>query len=150
MLKIIGRIVVTLTGFALAVAMAVVVLFTLGTLWVADATATPAGDDIERLFNHLSQAYGTLLFIASVAPTLTILPGLIVAVAGELGHIRALLYYVTAGGLAVASLPLMSAGLTPVDPSAASLLPTPTYLAIFATAGFAAGFTYWLIAGRTA
>ena len=144
-MKVLGRIVVTLAGFGLAALVAVAVLFVLGALWVSGATATASRDDIEWFFNTIRQAYGTMLFIATVAPTLTVLPGLVAVIAGELGAIRSLLYYVVAGGLAMASLPLISATLH-TDP----VLPSPTFMAIFATSGFAAGLIYWLIAGRSA
>ena len=144
-MKVIGRIIVTLIGFTLAALTAVAVLFLLGAMWVADVTVTAADDDIDRIFNGLTQAYGTVLFIATVAPTLTILPGIIAAVAGEIGNIRSLLYYVVAGGVAMAALPIMSATV-----ATEAGLPSATFMAIFATAGFAAGLMYWLVAGRTA
>ena len=143
-MKAIGRIIVTLLGFSLAALTAVLVLFTLGLLWVSEATVTPAEDDIERLINAMQQAYGAVLFVATVAPSLTILPGLIAVVAGELGGIRSLLYYVATGGVAMAVLPVLSSVLGPE-----AGLPAVKMLAIFATSGFAAGLIYWLIAGRS-
>ena len=144
-LRVIGRILVTVLAFTLAALTAVIVLLTLGLLWVSEATVTPAQDEIERLINTLQQAYGAVLFVTTIAPALTILPGLIAVVAGELGNIRSLRYYVVAGGLSMAVLPVLSSIIGPQMG-----MPAFKMLAIFASSGFVAGLVYWLIAGRNA
>jgi hypothetical protein len=65
---------------------------------------------------------------------------------GEVGRIRSSLYYVIGGGVALATVPLMARlgqPLTVLDLS-------PVVWQVLATAGFAGGFVYWLIAGRNA
>jgi hypothetical protein len=81
-----------------------------------------------------------------VTPALTALPALVGVVAGEVLRLRSWMYYVLAGGASLAAVPLL-AGMPAVDlPS----LPASQYMTIFAAAGFAGGFVYWLLAGRTA
>jgi hypothetical protein len=56
------------------------------------------------------------------------------------------MYYVLAGGVAFAVVPLLAA------PQGADLteIAASHYMTIFATAGFAGGFVYWLLAGARA
>lgn len=77
---------------------------------------------------------------------LSILPALAVVIIGEVARIRSWLYYMLGGGLALASVPLM-ARYDQLDQVAT--LP-PIVWQVFATAGFAGGLVYWLIAGRRA
>jgi hypothetical protein len=67
-------------------------------------------------------------------------------VIGEVARIRSIAYYVVGGGIALAAIPLLARygqGGTIASPDA-------IVWQVFATAGFAAGFVYWLIAGRNA
>ena len=74
----------------------------------------------------------------------TLLPVLLLIVFGEVSHLRSPIYYIVGGGAAVGVIPLLARlGQTGL-PEAASLWQ------IFATAGFAGGFVYWLLAGRRA
>lgn len=92
----------------------------------------------------------TMLFYSvQLAPGLTLLPPLAAVLLGEVLRIRSLLYYVAMGGLAAVIVPLAS-GVTGLEelglgPSAAA---NAQGLTVVATAGFAAGFFYWLVAGR--
>jgi len=56
------------------------------------------------------------------------------------------LYYLGGGGAALAAIPLLSH----FGQSATFVLPNPAVWQVFATAGFAGGFIYWLLAGRRA
>ncbi len=85
-------------------------------------------------------------FFFTVAPLLTLLPALAVAIIGEVARIRSFLYYLLAGGAAAALMPLISGPPEGVESATYSA----HYFAIIATAGFAGGFVYWLIAGRNA
>ena len=60
--------------------------------------------------------------------------------------LRSWMYYVLAGGASLAAVPLL------VTARAADLpaLPASQYMTIFAAAGFAGGFVYWLLAGARA
>jgi hypothetical protein len=90
-----------------------------------------------------------LVYSVEFAPALTLLPALVAVILGEVMRIRSLLYYVAMGGVAAVIVPV-SAGIVPVNAAAAAQGAVPTGLPIFATAGFAAGFVHWLIAGRHA
>jgi hypothetical protein len=73
------------------------------------------------------------------------IPALVVVILGEVARIRSLIYYVVGGGAALAAMPLLA------RLGEASLgVPGGVLWQVFATAGFAAGFVYWLIAGRNA
>jgi hypothetical protein len=81
-----------------------------------------------------------------VTPALTALPALVAAVAGEVLRIRSWMYYVLAGGAALAVVPLLAA---PEGADLTEIAASP-YMTIFAAAGFAGGFIYWLLAGARA
>jgi hypothetical protein len=78
----------------------------------------------------------------------TILPALAVIIVGEVARLRSALYYIAGGGLAFAAIPLL-AGLGRSSEAAADLQGAVVWQ-VFATAGFAAGAVYWLMAGRRA
>jgi hypothetical protein len=70
----------------------------------------------------------------------------LLVIVGEVARIRSSAYYILGGGVALCALPLMAmAGSLSSDLSALGTLWT-----VFATAGFAGGFVYWLLAGRNA
>ena len=90
--------------------------------------------------------FGFVLFAGTVAPALTALPALVAIIAGEALRIRSWMYYVLAGGAAVAAIPLLASA----DTSDLPCFHAGQYMAIFAAAGFVGGFAYWLLAGRNA
>lgn len=143
------RIFAVLFAFALASVTALIVLFAIGADWAArelaaHSTETPAPPGPpEEVF---LRGVGFIAFFATVAPTLSLLPGLVAAIVGEVAKIRSALYYIIAGGLALIVMPL--AYIVQNAPETAT--PSVQYLSIYATAGFAAGLVYWLIAGRKA
>jgi len=92
----------------------------------------------------ISDPLGIVFFASLVTPALTALPGLVLAVIGEVFAIRSFLYYVVAGGMALAAIPLLAAS------GGSASVPSADYMTIFASAGFAGGAVYWLIAGRNA
>jgi hypothetical protein len=98
------------------------------------------------MLHHGAPVFGMVLFASTVAPALTSLPGLVAAVAGEVLRLRSWMYYVLAGGVAFAAVPLL-VGTRNSDLAAVA---SSQYMAIFLTAGFAGGFVYWLLAGRAA
>ena len=133
-----------LTAFIIAAAAALAVLFALGAIWVGGELRAAAPDD--PLLEQGAPIFGVVLFAGTVGPALTALPGLIAAVVGEVLKIRSWMYYVLAGGVALAVVPLLAA------PQGADLTEVAAshYMTIFATAGFAGGFIYWLLAGARA
>ena len=119
-------------------------LFALGGLWIGDELRAAApGDPVIDLG---APWFGAVLFAGTVAPALTALPAILAAMVGEVLRVRSWLYYVPAGGVALAVVPLLT-GASPAD---LPTLPPGQYLTIFAAAGFAGGFVYWLLAGRGA
>ncbi len=83
-----------------------------------------------------------ILLVASI----TVIPALLMVIVGEIARIRSIVYYVAGGGLALAAIPLLAR-----FGQAGSLgAPEAIIWQVFATAGFAGGFVYWLIAGRNA
>ena len=78
--------------------------------------------------------------------TITLVLALLLVIVGEVARIRSSVYYILGGGAVLAAWPLLS--------RFGSIGQDPTKLAdlwsVFATAGFAGGFIYWLVAGRRA
>jgi hypothetical protein len=132
-------------AFGLAAFAALAVLFALGAIWVGDELRAAAPHD-PMLHHGAAPFFGVVLFAGTVAPALTSLPALVAVVAGEVLRLRSWLYYVLAGGAALAAIPLL------VDTRNADIeaVAASQYMAIFLTAGFAGGFVYWLLAGRNA
>jgi hypothetical protein len=133
------------TVFVFAVAVALGVLFLLGSLWVGDELRATAPND-QMLRHGGASIFGMVLFVGTVTPALTVLPAAIAAIVGEALRIRSWMYYVLGGGAAMAAIPVLA------SPGAASLpaIPTGQYMTIFAGSGFIGGFVYWLLAGRNA
>ena len=130
--------------FIMAVGLALIMLMALGSFAMGEELRDgyqPQGE-LGPLVEALSLMFGGATFLHVLTPTLTILPAFIVALLGEIGQIRSSLYYIVAGGLSLVALPVLAspAG-TPFDSH---------FMAIFATAGFAGGALYWLLAGRKA
>jgi len=131
--------------FVFAVTVALGVLFMLGAAWVGDELRAAAPHD-PMLRHGAASVFGMVLFVGTVTPALTVLPAAIAAIVGEALRIRSWMYYVLAGGAAMAAIPLLA------SPRSDQLPPIPTgqYMTIFAAAGFVGGFVYWLLAGRNA
>lgn len=156
---IILRGLVVVMSFIVAVGVALVVLFALGSVWMGGELRTLAGEDpVFRAFmledpilkdpalqRGIATAFGAVVFIGTVGPALTALPAFAAAVIGEVLRVRSWIYYVLAGGAALAAIPVL-AGAAANTPN----LPAGEYMTIFATAGFAGGFIYWLLSGRGA
>ena len=142
--RTIFRMLWVVVAFCLAVAVALAVLFALGAMWTGDELRAAAPND--PLLRDGAPIFGMVLFAGTVAPALNALPALIGVVAGEVLRIRSWMYYVLAGGAALASIPILAA------PQSADLLAiiASHYMTVFAAAGFAGGFIYWLLAGARA
>lgn len=144
--RLIWRGIVIAAAFCIAIGTGLAVLFALGALWVGDELQAVAPHD-PLLHHGGAMAVGAALFTGTVLPALTALPAFAVAIAGELLHLRSWLYYVLGGGGAMTAIPLLAAA--SLEDNAAAL-PASEYMTIFATAGFAGGLIYWLLAGRGA
>ena len=128
-------------GFVLGAAAAMFILVSLG---MERVTHAAYGRSIELSeWVGLIDLAGQALALASAT---TVVPALLVVIVGEVGRIRSSVYYILGGGAALAAMPLLArVGTLSVD-----LSPLGTIWQVFATAGFAGGFVYWLIAGRKA
>jgi hypothetical protein len=139
--RVLGRLILVPLGFILAAVLSMVVLFTLGaervthTIYRRDVVI----DDWAKMVNL---AQDTVLLFSSF----TIIPAILLVIVGEVARIRSSLYYILGGGAVLAIWPLMNRfGKIAQDTTQLADLWT-----VFATAGFAGGFIYWLVAGRRA
>lgn len=173
MLRLIGRVFVVGFGALLAAATSLFVIATLGLERLTraahqrvsgDTRPRAFGDDSPRAFGDDSaRAFGdddiaaamdmmhigaALLEVLVAMPGAILVPALAVMIVGEVARIRSPLFYIGGGGLVMASLPLLlRLGTRLAGPGAA--MPTAGWQ-VLATAGFAGGLVYWLIAGRKA
>jgi hypothetical protein len=136
--RIIFRAILVVVAFFVAVAVSLAVLFALGAIW--------AGNELSAAAPQGSVMHQAAVFAGTVAPALNALPGLLAAVTGEVLRIRSWMYYVLAGGASLAVIPILAA---PETVDLPKVLASP-YMTIFAAAGFAGGFVYWLLAGSRA
>ena len=142
----IGRMLSVLFGFILAVIASAIMLFFLGVRWAAQEAVAYTPDNADEMSIIMNEWFGVMAFFVTVTPLLTLLPGFAVVAVGEVARIRSALYYILSAGAAAALMPVLSA---PAQVAASPGYSTE-YFAIIATAGFAGGFVYWLIAGRNA
>jgi hypothetical protein len=142
--KTVLRMLWVIVAFSIAAVAALAVLFTLGAMWAGNELRAAAPDD--PLVRDGAPIFGLMLFADTVGPALTALPALVAVVAGEVLRVRSWLYYVLAGGLALAAIPIMAAP----DMAELPAIVASRSTTIFATAGFAGGFLYWLLAGARA
>lgn len=144
---VLRRILATIFGVILAAMAGSIALFVLGARWAAGEVSAFTPENADETSRAVNEALGVIAFFLNVAPALTLLPGLAVVIVGEVARIRSLLYYVLAGGVAAALMPLIARA---PETEAGSTTYSAEYFAIIATAGFVGGFVYWLIAGRNA
>jgi len=139
-LRTIGRLLWVAIAFFIAMFAAMTVLMTLGL-----ETLTPGMknfDDADLMFD----AYDFLWTGTAVVSAATLVPAVLVVVVGEIGRIRSWLYYMLGGGVALLVIPLFAQ----IDTAQMPQLSLPSLWQVFATAGFAGGLVYWLLAGRNA
>ena len=135
-----GRMILVPLAFVIGAIAALFVLLSLGYERIVQATTGSEVDGFEVLFD----LFGHGIVLAS---GLTILPALALVIVGEVARIRSALYYVLGGGAALAAIPLLARFGQQASSSGGSSL---AVWQVFATAGFAGGFVYWLLAGRRA
>ena len=133
-----GRMIIVPLAFMIAALVATTVLLSLGYERIVHAlSGSEAPERIEAIFDMVGSGF-------LLASGMTILPALLVAIVGEVVRIRSALFYVLGGGLSLAAVPLIARLGQETGSTTAALWP------VFATAGFAGGLVYWLIAGRKA
>jgi hypothetical protein len=141
MARTLGRILWLPFAFVLAAAVALFVIVTLGQEKIVQAVAGRGPDEVAINAGTDLARLAWALFSAQ-----TLLPALVLVIVGEVARIRGAMYYVIGGGAALAIVPLMSRLNQPL----AVLDLSPVVWQVLATAGFAGGFAYWLLAGRNA
>jgi hypothetical protein len=140
MMRALGRIILLPIAFVLAATATLFVIFSLGQERVVQAIS---GSPDEIRFDAILDIVAMALRFATVH---TLVPALLLVIVGEAARIRSAVYYIVGGGVALAVVPL----LTRMGQPGTVLELSPVVWQVLATAGFAGGFVYWLLAGRTA
>jgi uncharacterized membrane protein (DUF485 family) len=143
-LGLIGRFFVIAIAFFLALAIALTVLMALGSYWMGEELreGQDMSGDWGQIVSILSMLMGGASFLVVTTPILSVLPAIVLIIIGEVAQLRSFYYYVIGGGLAMVTLPFLA---TPAGTAF-----NPQMMSVFATAGFAGGLLYWLLAGRNA
>lgn len=131
-----------LVAFLIASSIGLTVLFGLGIYWLGDEIRAGAQGD-EFIWDS-AEVFAALFFTAAVAPALTVIPGLVAVIIGEVMNIRSALYYTIAGGAALSVIPILARAAENTS------APFSSYMSLFAAAGFIGGFAYWALAGTRA
>jgi len=140
-LRTLGRLILVPVAFCIAAAVSIFVALTLGLEKITAAmSGREGGTETVEAYWELAVQGGLLL------AGLTIIPALVLVIVGEVARIRSWLYYMIGGGVALGLLPIATIAGAP-DLSA---LPPAALWQVLATAGFAGGLVYWLLAGRSA
>jgi hypothetical protein len=139
--RTVGRLILIPIAFLLGAGVAAAIVVSLGLEHVTRAMhgAEPGEETIVRGFDLVQQ-------LGALTSGLSIIPALAVVLIGEVGRIRSWLYYMIGGGLALACVPFLAR----ISHNEALVMPPATVWQVLATAGFAGGLVYWLIAGRSA
>ena len=140
-MRAVGRVLWLPFAFLLAALVTVYVVISLGQERIVQAISGRGPDDIP-----INASFDLLRLAMSFISVQAVLPALLLVVIGEVARVRSALYYVAGGGAALAMVPLMERlgqPMTVLDLS-------PVVWQVLATAGFAGGFVYWLLAGRKA
>jgi hypothetical protein len=140
-MRTLGRILLLPIAFLVAAGVTLFVIFSLGQERIVEALAARRSDELP-----IGAAFDLFGLGLSLFSVFTVLPALLVVIAGEVARLRSALYYVAGGGAALAVVPF----LTRLDQPASALALAPAVWQVLATAGFAGGLVYWLIAGRNA
>lgn len=135
--RVVGRLLLVPLGLLMASAVAFFVIGSVGLERITqEAHRTGDITGVGGVAWSVFRNWGTAQRLLS---GLTVAPVLLLLVVGEVARLRSAMYYVLGGGVALGIVPLLAH----VDTG--NLL-----WQVFATGGFAAGYVYWLIAGRSA
>ena len=140
MIRTVGRIILLPIAFLIAAAITLFVIFSLGQERIVQALAGRSRDDLP-----VGAAFDLVSLAWALVSIQTVVPALLLVIVGEIARIRGALYYVVGGGIALAIVPLLSR----IGNPGGVLELSPAVWQVLATAGFAGGFVYWLLAGRT-
>src|SRR5262245_24692446 len=140
-MRTLGRVLWLPIAFLLSAAVTVFVIVSLGQERIVQAVAARGPEEVT-----IGAGFDLLRLGAALVSAQTLVPALLLVIICEVARIRGSLYYVVGGGAALAVVPLLARigqPLTVLDLS-------PVVWQVLATAGFAGGFAYWLLAGRNA
>ena len=140
-MRALGRIILLPIAFVLAAMATLFVVFYVGQGPVVQAISTRRPDELP--VEAILDMVGMALRFATVH---TLVPALLLVIVGEVARIRSAVYYIVGGGVALAVVPL----LTRMGQPTTAVELSPVVWQVLATAGFAGGFVYWLLGGRTA
>jgi hypothetical protein len=141
MIRAFGRVILLPIAFILAMVAATFVIVSLGQERIVQAVTGRGPDDLP-----IGAAFDLLRLGGALISVQTLVPALLLVIVGEVARIKGALYYVVGGGIALAMVPLLSR----LGQPASVLDLSPAVWQVLATAGFAGGFVYWLLAGRNA
>jgi hypothetical protein len=141
MLRALGRVILLPIAFVLAALVTLYVILSLGQERLVQAATGRGPDEVT-----IGAGFDLLRLAYSFASVHALVPALLLAIVGEVARVRSAIYYVVGGGLALAIVPLLNR----LDQPATALSLSPVVWQVLATAGFAGGFVYWLLAGRNA
>jgi hypothetical protein len=141
MLRTIGRLIWLPVAFVLSALVALFVIVSLGHERIVQAMTGRGPDEAT-----ITAAFDLLGFAFQMLSVYTLVPALLLVIVGEVARIRGSLYYVVGGGAALAVVPLLARMGNPASVRDV----TQVLWQVLATAGFAGGFVYWLLAGRNA
>ena len=136
--RFVGRLILVPLGFLCAAIAAIAVVATLG---LERATHAVHGRDLD-----VDRLVGFAFYAHDLAAAATIMPAFLVIIVGEVARIRSWVYYIVGGGLALLALPLLARS----GQYTGDLALIGPVWQVLATAGFAGGLVYWVIAGRSA
>jgi hypothetical protein len=141
MFRALGRVILLPIAFLVAAVAALFVIISLGQERIVQAMTGMRTDEppIDAAFNLFTLA-------VQLVSVQTLLPALLLVIIGEVARIRGAFYYIIGGGAALAIVPL----LTRIGQPSGVLELSPVVWQVLATAGFAGGFVYWVLAGRNA
>ena len=135
-----GRLFLVPLAFLLALATAGFVLVTLGQERIVQGLGRDGPDE-----STIGAAFDLFRIARVLFSKYTLAPVLLLVIAGEVARIRSVIYYVLGAGAALAAVPLLAS-----YGADGGLAATAVAWQVFATAGFAGGMVYWLVAGRGA
>jgi hypothetical protein len=141
MLRTVGRLIWVPIAFLLSTLVSLFVIVSLGHERIVQAMVGRGPD--QATIDAALALFGFTLQLLSVY---TLLPAILLVVIGEVARLRTALYYVIAGGATLAAVPLLARLQQPASAHHVS----EVVWQVLATAGFAGGFVYWLLAGRNA
>lgn len=141
MLRTVGRLIWVPIAFLLSALVSLFVIVSLGQERIVHAMAGRGPDQ-----STVDAGFELLGVVVQFFSGYTLLPAILLVLIGEVARLRSALYYVIGGGATLAAVPL----LTRLHQPASALGVAEVIWQVLATAGFAGGFVYWLLAGRKA